>query len=234
MKLHPRSYWTSIVPRPSNEGEDTTGLSYFKAQPEVEFITPDKNLLYVYRNPAKELERLLKENTQSTGYADIDCNYALASNVAGAFVCRGRLTRCMKATKVKVLLLVGSSEKPSDLLKQNKRDFLRAWEGGLTGNPPPGTLRSAATGVHVFDLIEYLSEKGYYTTRNDGVYGPMLKRAVKEYQDDNGLKISGEWDEWAARLTKHGIRQPAISPMPPVGPNEITGATLDSMLGINA
>lgn len=42
----------------------------------------------------------------------------------------------------------------------------------------------AFSSVHVFDLIETLSYWGYYSGRNDGVYGPICTQAVRELQAD--------------------------------------------------
>ena len=230
--LIPRSEWTSIVPRPSTAGENTIGLPYFKFKPEVEFLTPQKPLLYAYRNPHKELEMILKENTHQTGISDIDYNYAIASNMAGVFVCRGKLTKCAHTDKLKVLMLIGSTEKPTDVLKKNKRDFLEMWNNGMEGNPLVTTpLRPGMNNVHVFSLIEWLAERRYYFTRNDGVYGPMLQRAVCEFQDDNNQEINGLWDEKLIHFVDYEgaefIPLP-VSDKPPVG------ATIDSMMGVDA
>jgi peptidoglycan hydrolase-like protein with peptidoglycan-binding domain len=112
------------------------------------------------------------------------------------------------------------------MLKMNKRDFLKEWDAGLEGNEPPGPVGPGMMNVHVFALIEYLTEKGYYTSRNDGVYGPMLKRAVVEFQDDNDLPLSGIWDERTV-LSLEGREYIEL----PVGSTVVQGATIDSYSG---
>ena len=68
MKVYPRSSWTSIVPRVSTVGDQFVGLPYFSSPPErIEFHPVGKDRLYVYRNPATELNLLLKEAVLGTG-----------------------------------------------------------------------------------------------------------------------------------------------------------------------
>ncbi len=57
---------------------------------------------------------------------------------------------------------------------------------------PVGNLSPGDSGVLVFGLISQLSFWGYYTARNDGVYGTYVSRAVAALQED--LKEQGRYD----------------------------------------
>ena len=67
------------------------------------------------------------------------------------------------------------------------------WESKENNSLPVGnsnpkcelsTTFTEETGVHVFELIETLAYWGYYRGRNDGVYGPITRQAVRELQAD--------------------------------------------------
>lgn len=49
---------------------------------------------------------------------------------------------------------------------------------------PPAPLPVGSLTVHVFDLIEALAFYGYYSSRNDGQYGPITQLAVRNLQQD--------------------------------------------------
>ena len=54
-------------------------------------------------------------------------------------------------------------------------------------------------GKEVLDLQERLSQLGYYRERADGLYGPATVQAVKRFQADLGLPVTGNMDPatWA-------------------------------------
>lgn len=67
------------------------------------------------------------------------------------------------------------------------------WSQNKDSSPPVGlpsskcqlsTTFSEETSVHVFELIETLAYWNYYRGRNDGVYGPITRQAVRELQAD--------------------------------------------------
>lgn len=187
MKIYPRSYWGPFIPRTNAEA---VSLPWFFEEPEVEFVPIQKDLLYVQREPANELRFLYKDNSQ--GYADPPFNYAIAQNMEGAFTIRGKCTMCPNSDKLRVLMLIGTHEPPTDLLKKNQKDF-------LTGDfefpdPPVGTFRFGEASIGVFDLIEYLSHMGFYRARNDGVFGPVCRNALMEFQYANGEQVTGRYD----------------------------------------
>ena len=81
MKVYPRSFWTSSNPRPQTVGDSFDGLPYFDEPPVgITFHPPEDEILYVYRNPTIELERLRKHSVQGTGQSDINYNYAISQN----------------------------------------------------------------------------------------------------------------------------------------------------------
>lgn len=193
MKLYPRSYWTSLVPR-AITGEEFVGLPFFDSPPDgVNFYVPDVDVLYIYRNPIQVLNQMVKMATLGTGLSDLDYNYALAGNTRGAYTIRGRGTKCSKTSSLKVLLLVGKNERQTDILKENANAFdLQA----LAPQAPGPGLKPEDANVHVFDLIEYLLYRGVYEGRNDGVYGPFCQRAVKKLQLELDVpNITGYWDD---------------------------------------
>jgi hypothetical protein len=175
--------------------EDHIGLPYFTSPPaSVEFCKPEKNLLYVHRNPQDVLQDMYMDSITHYPRADLNYNYALSQNTEGVYVIRGSHTKCAKSDKIRVLLLVGDNELPTDTLKKNQQNFLHEpFENPI----PTANLQEGDDNVHVFDLIEYLIEKKYYDAANDGVYGPLTVHAVKRMQLDRGFReFNGKYDEW--------------------------------------
>lgn len=195
MIVYPRSYWTASLPRPTTVGDEFDGLPYFDDPPVgVSFCRPTDEVLYVYRNPALELERLRRASVAGTGISDIDYNYAISQNTEGVYVLRGGVTKCTKTSELKVLMLLSENEEPTDILKKNQEDFINS----EISNPyPVGVLQSEDSSVHVFDLIEFLAERGIYNTRNDGIYGGFVSHAVQKLQKDLGLQnLDGNYSMW--------------------------------------
>lgn len=194
MRLYPRSYWTSVLPRPSGV-EDYLGLPFFgeDGPTGVEFWVPADPVLYIYRNPIRVLSDMVKTATYGTGLTDIDFNYAVGQNTRGAYTIRGRGTKCNKSNKLKVLLLVGANERQTDVLKENVAAFSLT---DLTPEPPTPGLAPGDANVHVFDLIEYLLYREVYEGWNDGVFGPFVERAVKKLQLEHDVpNMNGYWDQ---------------------------------------
>lgn len=52
-------------------------------------------------------------------------------------------------------------------------------------------LKQGATGGEVKELQRRLKQWGYYSGSVDGVYGPQTVKAVKYFQQKNGLKVDG-------------------------------------------
>lgn len=50
-------------------------------------------------------------------------------------------------------------------------------------------------GQVIANVQEQLQRAGYYRGELDGQFGPMTRRALLEYQQDNGLPVTGEIDE---------------------------------------
>ena len=46
-------------------------------------------------------------------------------------------------------------------------------------------------GPLIYNFLEELRCAGYYTVGNDSYYGPVTKRAVSQFQRDNGLTVDG-------------------------------------------
>jgi hypothetical protein len=184
------------------------------------------DILYTYRDPSQELHRLLKTSTNFTGVSDINYNYAIAQNVEGVFVIRGALTKCSNSEDLRVLMLIGKDEKPTDNLLANQQS-LQFEKNGLppvgSNETPTTNMRLGDKSVHVFNLIEWLTERQYYTSRNDAVFGPLVEHAVKRLQLDLDLpNLNGVWDEWIYRLItktskKTVTSQPQSIPISPVG-----------------
>lgn len=195
MKVYPRSLWTANLPRPAVLGDEFIGLDYFDTPPVgIQFCRPSEDVLYVYRNPINELERLRAISVQGTGFSDINYHYAISQVTEGCYVLRGGITKCMKSEHIRVLMLIGVNEQPTDLLKQNQDNFIKE---EVSNTYPISPLSSGDANVHVFNLIEFLAERGLYQARNDGVYGPLTHHAVRRLQKELGVtNLSGEYDLW--------------------------------------
>jgi|SRR5215510_15022914 len=206
MRVFPRSHWTSINPRPTTVGDEFNGLPYWDLPPVgIEFVETSDEILYVYRNPAVELERLLKESITGTGISDIDYNYAISQNTEGVYVLRGGVTKCTKTDKLKVLMLKGRNEEATDVLKQNQQEFI---DTEIVNPYPVMPLKPGMEDVHVFNLIEFLADRQLYNTRNDGVYSPFVEHAVRKLQKDLGLKVlDGEYSLWVIHALDQSSRE---------------------------
>jgi hypothetical protein len=203
MKIYPRSSWTARNPMPFREYHPQ--LPYFLSKPEVEFCVPDNNKLYLYLPPTESIQALLNE---VTNLGDVNYNYVLPANEFGAYTVRGSLNRCEGSDKLRVLLLLGNEEDPSDVLKTNQQDFLSAEHileapGTIVMEPTPPT-----SSVQVFDLTEYLGQLGYYQGPNTGVFTDHLSDAINEFQLFNNLPVTGLWD----RLTVTTVLRVSFRP----------------------
>jgi Putative peptidoglycan binding domain len=211
MKFFQRASWTAQLPTPFREYHPT--LPFFVTTPQVEFLTPDENYLYLYTSPVDALQRLLNSISH---LADINYNYALPSNELGCYVIRGQSNKCLDSENLRVLLLVGRNEEPSDVLKTNQTDFLNTPHT----YEPPGEISTLSPSVHYFDLTEYLTSLGFYQGPNTGNYTDSLKTAIEVFQYFNGFPVTGEWD----KLTGRGVLRDIFKPTtrnshegPPVG-----------------
>jgi peptidoglycan hydrolase-like protein with peptidoglycan-binding domain len=59
-----------------------------------------------------------------------------------------------------------------------------------------------------------LTALGYYTGEVDGYYGPNTEAAVKAFQKDNGLKVTGEFDQATIEAIDAAMKHPTASPSP--------------------
>ncbi|NPV71308.1 MAG: glycoside hydrolase [Firmicutes bacterium] len=59
------------------------------------------------------------------------------------------------------------------------------------GAPAAGVIKQGSSGPAVVTLQRLLSEKGYYSGRADGVFGPGTKASVLAFQRDAGLRADG-------------------------------------------
>ncbi|WP_409275228.1 L,D-transpeptidase family protein [Neobacillus sp. SCS-31] len=68
------------------------------------------------------------------------------------------------------------------------------------GVPSSVTLKKGSKGEHVKTLQIVLTQRGYSTNGIDGVFGPGTEAAVKKFQKDNKLKVTGIADSetWKA------------------------------------
>jgi len=197
MLIHPRSEWTAHLPRTNVHADDFFGLPYFypvgSSDPAtIEFVHPHLDAYYLNSSPHEELGTVLRATKE---FSDIPYNYAVAQNVEGVFVLRGCVTKSPRSPYCRCLILCGQNEEPTDLLKQNQKEFKEWWHSGHKDNiPPDAFLKLGDAAPYVFDLIEYMAQQGYYEARNDGVFGPFLRKAVLEMQYDMELQLTGEYD----------------------------------------
>lgn len=222
MKFIPRSNWTSIVPRPTTVGDNHNGLEYFTEKPtDIDFYFPERDIIYAYRNPTLELVKLLNDNTNGTGISDLNCNYAIAPNVEGVYVVRGAMSKCADNEHYRVLMLCGIYEQPSDLLIKNQQTCIKMLQKPLGHDMnvvPKPVLKEGDINVHVFDLIEYLTQEGYYVGRNDATYGPILKHAMRRFQAEHGvIDLNGAYDEWTYRKLQPVVETINVLGLSPVG-----------------
>lgn len=66
----------------------------------------------------------------------------------------------------------------------------------------------------VMQMQADLAALGYYDGKVDGYYGPDTEAAVKAFQKDNGLKVTGEFDEATVNAIDAAMKHPTPSPSP--------------------
>jgi peptidoglycan hydrolase-like protein with peptidoglycan-binding domain len=66
----------------------------------------------------------------------------------------------------------------------------------------------------VMQMQADLTALGYYDGKVDGYYGPDTEAAVKAFQKDNGLKVTGEFDEATVNAIDAAMKHPTASPSP--------------------
>ena len=108
--------------------------------------------------------------------------------------------------------------------------------------PPTGDLPEASyplgkrvlskdgtdSGPDVVELIKLLNARGY-GLKEDGLFGPAVEAAVKDYQGKNGLTVDGKVGPLtAAALTGDKLPEPQPEPEPPkpTGPKLPSGAVI--------
>jgi hypothetical protein len=205
MIVYPRSYWTSVVPRPLSGTNEFDGLPYFDDPPVgIEFESLPDEILYVYRNPSIELNRLRQLSILGTGHTDINYNYAISQNTEGVYVLRGGITKCRSSDNLRVLMLMGRSERATDIMKKNQDDFINQ---PLVNAYPINPMSLGDSDVHVFNLIEFLAERSLYKARNDGVYNMFVEHAVQKLQKDLRLTIDGTYSRWVINALENLDRE---------------------------
>ena len=63
----------------------------------------------------------------------------------------------------------------------------------------------------IYDLQQRLKDLGYYTIKVDGIYGSGTQRAVRMFQQENGLKVTGIADSATQNLLYSSAARPAGS-----------------------
>jgi peptidoglycan hydrolase-like protein with peptidoglycan-binding domain len=66
----------------------------------------------------------------------------------------------------------------------------------------------------VMQMQADLTALGYYTGEVDGYYGPDTEAAVKAFQKDHGLKVTGKFDEATVNAIDAAMKHPTASPSP--------------------
>ncbi|TLS35602.1 peptidoglycan-binding protein [Pseudalkalibacillus caeni] len=77
-------------------------------------------------------------------------------------------------------------------------------------------LKIGSRGKAVGDLQERLKARGYYNYNVDGIFGPITQRAVKEFQEVNGLPSTGVADQKTMEALSQPTRKEKTSPAPVV------------------
>ena len=77
----------------------------------------------------------------------------------------------------------------------------------------------------VMEMQADLTALGYYTGTVDGFYGPDTEAAVKAFQKDNGLPVTGEFDEATVNAINAAMKHPLASPTPSKSPSPKTSPT---------
>jgi hypothetical protein len=78
---------------------------------------------------------------------------------------------------------------------------------------PTATASSAknlALGEHALEVQRRLAELGYLTTRPTGVWGPLSRRALRSFKEDNGLVPDDGWDQGTERALFSSAAQQAL------------------------
>jgi peptidoglycan hydrolase-like protein with peptidoglycan-binding domain len=66
----------------------------------------------------------------------------------------------------------------------------------------------------VMQMQADLTTLGYYTGKVDGFYGPDTEAAVKAFQKDNGLPVTGKFDEATVNAIDAALKHPTATPTP--------------------
>lgn len=198
MKVIPRSHWTGYVPKLKED--QLEGLPYFTERPEVEFSRIQTDVLQLYRDPVSILQGLLKTALTVQGLADLDYNYAISLNTEGVYTIRGFNTKCRENKYLRVLMLMGKTEEPSDLIKENQRQLVDALTNHSLEVEPPEPMTNYQLGEHsvqVHDLIEYLSVNHHFNWENKGLFTESVFQEVRSLQEIHGVEqLTGRWDKF--------------------------------------
>ena len=82
------------------------------------------------------------------------------------------------------------------------------------GNTYPTLVRGDRGMALIYTLQQRLKDLGYYTIRVDGIYGSATQRAVRWFQEVNGLSVTGKADHATQQLLYSSSAKPAGSAAP--------------------
>ncbi len=82
----------------------------------------------------------------------------------------------------------------TSLLKQNLANSLSNNRDSLT-SPTPINLKVGSKGAAVVDLQTKLKNIGFNIGTADGIFGPATDRALRAFQREHGLKVTGVFDQ---------------------------------------
>lgn len=92
---------------------------------------------------------------------------------------------------------------------------------------PSGTAASQNNGV--MQAQQKLKSEGLYNGPVDGIDGPQTQQALKQFQQKNGLRQTGQLDQKTE--SKLGLSESSGSSMPPTGSSSQTGTSGTSNSG---
>ena len=72
-----------------------------------------------------------------------------------------------------------------------EKSYERANVATNSGTLTPGILRNGDRGSAVQQVQQLLASAGYSPGPADGIFGSKTELAVKEFQDDKGLRVDG-------------------------------------------
>lgn len=131
------------------------------------------------------------------------------------------------STDASIPLETGDSSTPAPSPTPSPAEPSEPAPSEATGTEPPGAIKASAAPIkkgskkaNVLALQESLDFLGYSVGTPDGVFGAKTKKAINDFQKDNGIKATGVADKKTITAINKQVKEAAAGTSPAAPPTQ--------------